>query len=87
MHYHRSRKAAEAVVAEIRGRGGAALALGADLADEDAVRALAAAGRARFGPIGCLVNNAAVFGDDTAQTVTRESWDGISRSICARRSC
>ena len=28
-----------------------------------------------FGPVGVLVNNAAVFGDDTVATATRASWD------------
>jgi NAD(P)-dependent dehydrogenase (short-subunit alcohol dehydrogenase family) len=28
-----------------------------------------------FGPIGVLVNNAALFGDDTVATATRQSWD------------
>jgi NAD(P)-dependent dehydrogenase (short-subunit alcohol dehydrogenase family) len=75
VHYHRSRQAAEAVVEAIRGRGGAALALGADLADEGAVRRLLPQAEQAFGPLGCLVNNAGVFGDDTVATVTRESWE------------
>jgi NAD(P)-dependent dehydrogenase (short-subunit alcohol dehydrogenase family) len=75
VHYHRSRAAAEAVVEAIRGRGGAALALGADLADEDAVRRLLPQAEQAFGPVGVLVNNAAVFGDDTVVTATRGSWD------------
>jgi NAD(P)-dependent dehydrogenase (short-subunit alcohol dehydrogenase family) len=75
VHYHRSRKAAEAVVETIRGEGGAALALCADLANEDAVRNLLPQVERAFGPVGCLVNNAGVFGDDTVVTATRESWD------------
>ncbi len=75
VHYHRSRPEAEAVVETIRGRGGAALAIGADLADEDAVRSLLPQAERAFGPIGVLVNNAAVFGDDTVATATRASWD------------
>ena len=75
VHYHRSREAAEAVAATIRAKGGAALALGADLADEDAVLALLPQAERALGPVGCLVNNAGVFGDDTAATVSRESWE------------
>jgi NAD(P)-dependent dehydrogenase (short-subunit alcohol dehydrogenase family) len=75
VHYHRSRAAAEAVAAAIRAGGGAALALGADLADEDAVRGLVPQTERAFGPVGCLVNSAAVFGDDEVLTVSRESWD------------
>jgi NAD(P)-dependent dehydrogenase (short-subunit alcohol dehydrogenase family) len=75
VHYHRSSAAAEAVAATIRANGGAALALGADLADEDAVCALLPQAERALGPVGCLVNSAAVFDDDTVATVTRESWD------------
>ncbi len=75
VHYHRSRDAAESVSEAIRHRGGSAVALGADLADEGAVKALLPRAEAAFGPIGCLVNNAGVFGDDTVETVTREGWD------------
>ncbi|HEY3911633.1 MAG TPA: SDR family oxidoreductase [Stellaceae bacterium] len=75
VHYHRSNDEAEEVVQTIRGRGGRAAALGADLADEDAVRGLLPQAEGAFGPIGVLVNNAGVFGNDTVETVTRDSWD------------
>jgi NAD(P)-dependent dehydrogenase (short-subunit alcohol dehydrogenase family) len=75
VHYHHSRAAAETVVAAIRAAGGAAVALGADLADENAVRDLLPQTERAFGLVGCLVNNAGVFGEDTVATVTRDSWD------------
>jgi NAD(P)-dependent dehydrogenase (short-subunit alcohol dehydrogenase family) len=75
VHHHRSREAAECLVEHIRGRGGMAVALTADLADESAVKGLLPRAEAALGPIGCLVNNAAVFADDTVETATRESWD------------
>ncbi len=75
VHYHRSRAAAEEVVAAIRGEGREATALDADLADEDAVRALLPRAERALGPIGVLVNNAGVFEDDTVATATRDSWD------------
>ncbi len=75
LHYHASRAAAERVAAEIRGRGGKAAAFAADLADENAVRGLLPQAEREFGPVGVLVNNAGVFGDDTVVTATRESWD------------
>lgn len=75
VHYHRSREAADSVVESIRSQGGAAQALCADLADEKAVRGLLPQAERAFGPVGCLVNNAGVFGDDTVATTTRESWD------------
>jgi NAD(P)-dependent dehydrogenase (short-subunit alcohol dehydrogenase family) len=75
VHYHRSRAAAEAVAAAIRAGGGNAAALRADLADENAARGLLSAAQRALGPVGVLVNNAGVFGDDTVGTATRESWD------------
>jgi NAD(P)-dependent dehydrogenase (short-subunit alcohol dehydrogenase family) len=75
VHYHRSRAAAEAVVAAIRGNGGNAAELPADLADENAARGLLRAAQRALGPVGVLVNNAGVFVDDTVETATRASWD------------
>ena len=59
VHHHRSHDAAECVVEAIRGKGGTAVALPADLADESAVRTLLPRAEQALGPIGCLVNNAA----------------------------
>jgi NAD(P)-dependent dehydrogenase (short-subunit alcohol dehydrogenase family) len=75
VHYHSSREAAEKLVDAIRGKGGTAISLGADLADEEAVRSLLPRAEHELGPIGCLVNNAAVFSNDTVETATHESWD------------
>ena len=75
IHHHRSRAEAEALAALIRGGGGKAIALAADLADEAAVKALLPQATAALGPIGVLVNNASMFENDTVRTATRESWD------------
>jgi NAD(P)-dependent dehydrogenase (short-subunit alcohol dehydrogenase family) len=75
IHYHRSHRAADLLAARIRNDGGKAIAVAADLADEASVLALLARAERELGPIGCLVNNAAVFADDTVATVTRQSWD------------
>src|SRR3974377_1419853 len=64
VHYHRSRAAAENLVDAVRDKGGTAVALGADLAEECEVRMLLPLCERALGPIGCLVNNAAVFSDD-----------------------
>ncbi len=50
------------VVAEIRGRGGQAHAIAADVADPDAVHAIAGQAAAMVGPIDLLVNNASTLG-------------------------
>ncbi len=75
LHYRRSREEAESLADAIRKNGGKAIALAADLADEEAVRTLLPRAEAALGPIGCLVNNASYFGEDTALTATRESWE------------
>jgi NAD(P)-dependent dehydrogenase (short-subunit alcohol dehydrogenase family) len=77
IHHHRSGEHAVALVGEIERMGGKAVALAADLADEAAVvRLLPDAAAALATPIGVLVNNASLFGNDTLATATRESWDG-----------
>jgi NAD(P)-dependent dehydrogenase (short-subunit alcohol dehydrogenase family) len=75
VHCHSSRAEADAVVGDIAGAGGKAVALAADLADEAEVKRLLPEAHAALGPIGVLVNNASVFDNDTAATATRESWD------------
>jgi NAD(P)-dependent dehydrogenase (short-subunit alcohol dehydrogenase family) len=75
VHYRASRAPAEALVAEIARSGGRAVSLDADLADEAAVARLVPRAAAALGPLGCLVNNASSFENDTAATATRASWD------------
>jgi NAD(P)-dependent dehydrogenase (short-subunit alcohol dehydrogenase family) len=75
IHHNRSREAAETLVKAVRKKGGTAVALAADLADESAVEELLPHAEQQLGPLGCLINNAAAFGNDTVETVTRESWD------------
>ncbi|HTZ35155.1 MAG TPA: SDR family oxidoreductase [Stellaceae bacterium] len=75
LHYHRSAEAAEGLAAAIAGRGGKAIAIAADLADEAATRRLLPRVAAALGPVGVLVNNASVFEDDTVDTVSRAGWD------------
>ncbi|MGE0743777.1 MAG: SDR family oxidoreductase [Rhodospirillales bacterium] len=75
VHYHSSADDAARVVAEIAGAGGRAVALAADLMQEAQTRALVGRAAAALGPVTCLVNNASVFENDVAETVTRETWD------------
>ena len=75
IHHHRSQQEAAALADEIAGKGVKAVALAADLADEAAVKRLLPAAEAALGPIGVLVNNASIFGNDMLGTATRESWD------------
>ena len=76
VHYNTSEGPAQDVVAEIEAMGGQAVALGADLLNEDAVLALGPrAADALGGPLSVLVNNASIFEHDTLSSATRESWD------------
>jgi pteridine reductase len=61
VHYNSSSGPADELVAAIRGDGGQATALRADLADAAAVERLAGDAVAAFGGVDVLVNSAAVF--------------------------
>jgi NAD(P)-dependent dehydrogenase (short-subunit alcohol dehydrogenase family) len=75
VHYRRSRAKAEALVSEIAAKGGRAVALAADLTDEAEVETVVPRAVAALGPLGCLVNNASLFENDTVRSATRQSWD------------
>jgi NAD(P)-dependent dehydrogenase (short-subunit alcohol dehydrogenase family) len=75
VHYGSSKDEARAVVDEIERSGRKAVALGADLADEDQVAALTARAASALGPVTLLVNNAAIFDFDRPQTAGRASWE------------
>lgn len=60
VNYFGSEAAAQAVVAEIRAKGGRALAVKADARDRGQVEAMAATVKAELGPIGILVLNASI---------------------------
>lgn len=75
VHYNHSGAEAEEVAAVIRGQGGRATAIRADLAHEDQVEPLLARATDAVGPVTLLVNNASIFERDLWDTVSRESWD------------
>lgn len=76
VHYRRSKGDAEALVKEISGRGGKAVAIACDLAHEAEVQTLVARSVQALGqPLTVLVNNASNFEMDKVDTATRESWD------------
>lgn len=76
VHYASSADEAQDTVNHIRAKGCQAVALQADLLEEDQAQALLPrAAEALGGPVICLVNNASVFEHDTLVTATRGSWD------------
>jgi len=62
VNYAAGRAAADAVVAQIKGKGGEAFAVQADVSDPAAVIALFEAARMAFGGVDVLVNNAGIMG-------------------------
>jgi NAD(P)-dependent dehydrogenase (short-subunit alcohol dehydrogenase family) len=77
VHYRSSSAEAADVVAGIRARGGRAEAFAADLADGDAVDALAAAVTDRLGPVDVLVNNASVYLRTPLATLDAATWERV----------
>ncbi|WP_274630676.1 SDR family oxidoreductase [Arvimicrobium flavum] len=75
IHCNRSRADADALAAAIRGKGGEAAVVTADLSEQRAVGGLIDQATATLGPIGLLVNNASVFEPDTADDFEWEVWD------------
>ncbi len=72
VHYVARREQAEQVCADLPGAGH--LVVGADLADADAVRAMAERVAAAFGSIDVLVNNAGIFEAHPIDTSSYEEW-------------
>jgi NAD(P)-dependent dehydrogenase (short-subunit alcohol dehydrogenase family) len=69
---------AGAVADEIIARGGKAISVPVDVADEASTLAMAAAAISAFGGVDILVNNAALMVDishDNCETITLESWN------------
>ena len=75
VHYRRSESDALEVVEQIRGNGGRAAPVRADLSVESEAATLMPQVHAEFGPVGCLVNNASEFERDEIGDMTRTSWD------------
>ena len=75
IHHHRSASDADALADEIRGRGGEAGTIRADLSDFAEVERLAVESEAVFGRVDILVNNASVFPDAPMERVDEALWE------------
>jgi NAD(P)-dependent dehydrogenase (short-subunit alcohol dehydrogenase family) len=71
--------AAQAVVDEINGSGGEAIANTDDCADDDGARRLVHQAVEAFGGLDALVNNAGIVRDRTLVKMTPEEWDAVIR--------
>ncbi|MBW4707207.1 SDR family oxidoreductase [Roseobacter sp. YSTF-M11] len=76
VHYASSDKGALETVALIEEKGRRAIALQANLLEDNQTDSLFAEAVSFLGgPVTCLVNNASIFEYDTVETATRETWD------------
>jgi 3-oxoacyl-[acyl-carrier protein] reductase len=80
VNYHRSEERAKELVEEILSAGGRAIAVHADVTDEQQVRALVQETEKRLGPLDVLVLNAAGVGSDEARIApaVELEWDDIA---------
>lgn len=77
VNYARSGEAAEAVVQEIVAGGGEAIALQADVSQEDQVENLVKATQEKFGRIDVLVNNAGITKDTLLLRMKPADWSAV----------
>lgn len=71
----------EEVVAEIRGRGGEAHGIAADIAERDATHAIAGQAAALVGPIDLLINNASTLGPTPLRLLLDTDCEDLSRAL------
>jgi 3-oxoacyl-[acyl-carrier protein] reductase len=79
VNYARRPDAAAETVAAIEAAGGEALAVGADVGEEDDVARMFEEVEAKLGPVAVLVNNAGTTGDDLLLRMKPDLWDEVIR--------
>ena len=77
VNYSGSQQKAEAVVEMIKENGGEAIAVKANVADADAVKAMVEATMAAFGSVDILVNNAGITRDNLMMRMKDDEWDDV----------
>jgi NAD(P)-dependent dehydrogenase (short-subunit alcohol dehydrogenase family) len=75
IHANASIEDARALASELGAGGTRAIALSADLRDEDAARDLIRRADVELGGLGVLINNASIFERDSLTDFKRELWD------------
>ena len=68
---------AEATAASVRSRGGEALSVCADVANEDSIKRALDTVRTSYGRLDIAFNNAGIGSGGTVQTVDRAGWDRV----------
>ena len=77
VNYFQSQEPAEALVTEINGGGGKAIAVRANVGEPDDAKALAQRALDEFGRIDILVNNAGVNRDRSLRRMSTEEWQEV----------
>jgi 3-oxoacyl-[acyl-carrier protein] reductase len=78
VNYRSDRDGAESVVADIKGEGGQAITLAADVAEAGAANELFSALESHFdGPVLALVNNAGINRDNITASLDDEDWNAV----------
>lgn len=77
VNFSSNQEKADEVVAEITSSGGSAVAVRADVGDEDAVRAMFAEVEDALGKVTVLVNNAGITDDGLILRMGSEQWDRV----------
>lgn len=75
VHYHRSQFEADTLVQQILHLGQKAVSIPADLKEESQAASLIDRAANALGGLTCLINNASVFIQDTADTISHETWE------------
>jgi 3-oxoacyl-[acyl-carrier protein] reductase len=75
--YHAGSAAAEALVAEVEGAGGRAVALGGDIVEPETLEGHFSTLEERYGPVLVLVNNAGVNADNLSPQIKDEDWTTV----------
>ncbi len=73
----RSADGLDELVADLRRQGAGAVALAADVADEQSISAMAGEVRRQLGPAAILVNNAAIYPRRPWEDVSSGEWDDV----------
>jgi 3-oxoacyl-[acyl-carrier protein] reductase len=74
VHYHQNGESAQQVVREIEQSGGTAVAIGADILDVEAIKAMVSQTREHFGSVDILVNNALARGIPST-AIEEQTWE------------
>ncbi len=92
VNYHTGKEEAEKIVRDIIAEGGEAIAIGANVAKEDEVKAMFAQMLREFGTIDILVNNAGIQKDSAFVDLTLDDWNLVinvnltGQFLCAREA-